>query len=188
MIKNWHRLDIEVEMRNDWERPAIPKNLKEHWIQGIALKDVFTEQWLREYYPILGVDVLVLFYYAEGQVAPKSHIDWRRRWVLNFTLQPDQRTLTWYPEVPVTFDDPEDPNNVRSLMKRFSPLYKIEPNSLVDSLCFDSNIRKLHLLRTDVPHHVGQGLERWGFSLYSYNNWDVPYADSVKRLQSRIVE
>ena len=188
MLHNWYRLDIEVELRNDWERPKIPwPKCAEYWFLDTPLEEVFTMPWLKEYYPLLEVDALVIFYYKNNQVAPKTHIDWRRRWVFYFILEPDGRELTWYPEVPVDFADPKDDHHVRDVMKNYSPLGPIEPDKVTDRLCFDDHVNRLHLLRTDVPHHVGQGGERWGFSLYSFKNWDTSYASTVERLRSRLV-
>lgn len=187
MLHNWYRLDIEVELRDDWERPKVPwPKCAEYWFIDTPLEAVFTPAWLNEYYPLLGVNALVIFYYKKNQVAPKTHIDWRRRWVLNFILEPDGRELTWYPEVPVSFEEPEDHHHIRNVMKNYSPLGPLDPEQVTDRMCFDTHPRRLHLLRTDVPHHVGNGAERWGFSLYNYLEWDTPYADAVERLRPRL--
>lgn len=190
MLKSWYKLKLELELRDDWEPPKLPHRLLREWyFVDQPLDSIFTQHWLgenQEFLTALNINSLVLFYYKDGQVAPQAHVDWRRRWALNFVLEPDGRELTWYPEVPVEWGDPEDSKDTFVIQKRYSPLYPIDPDLITDRLCMDQDIKKFHLVRADVPHHVGIGGERWGFSLYDFHNWDVPYSEIVKGLESLI--
>lgn len=186
--QNWFRLNIEIEMRNDFELPKIPvgRNTDEFWWNGLPLETVLTTQWINEYADILKVKHLTIFYWREGFAAEKTHIDWQRRWGINWVTEPDGRLMTWYNEIPTNYytqTPPEDNRAVEHMQKNYGQLTAFDELELTDQLCFDSGVNQLHLLRTDVPHHMGIGQQRFAFSLTDYIDWDHSYVSMVLHLK-----
>lgn len=192
MIKNWFKLNIEIEMRSDFNLSEMLiyygkkvdkklfKVLKEFWWHAIPLESVLSPQWISNYAEILTVKELTIFYWSKNYSPIDTHIDWRRRWGINWVTQPDGRLMTWYNEIPTKYYDAEpDIQSAPKFFKNYSHLTPIKDLTLTDQLCFDQGVNQPYFLRTDIPHHIGPGEERFGFSLADYSNWDIPFRDML---------